>query len=327
MAPDRLADYRQAAQLVLNEAAGGRIWPRHVDQAVRRQEAAGANAVSLAMTHKVGDALLQYQTETSPEPAPAPAVVRAAPAAAAAVQPMEAEPGFAPPAADINSPFNAAPGTVNYQDASAAIGNYINAIWVRVGGIVVLAVALFMMALQANLTGMQTVMTFAAIFGVIMTGWQIWALISFASHAPPHADAKGTAQIAAVFTGFAGLIDVLGAFTSEARLGSTRSTNGWNLLSGLLALVAILLVVSCCRKIAQALGDGRLEMRGRTVNTIVGLCIGDIVLMILMGLAGAGALLLLLALAFFGLLIAGIVFYMIMLYGTKRTLAYPPRQS
>jgi hypothetical protein len=324
VAPDQLAEYRQAAQLVLTESAGGRIWPRHVDQAVRKQEAAGASVVFLAMTHKVGDALLQYQTETSPEPkpAPAPAVVRAEPAVAAAVQPAQAEPGFAPPSADINSPFTAVPGAADYSDASRAIGNYINAIWVRVGGIVVLAVAAFMMASSLNLDGLKTVMTFAAVFAVIITGWQIWALISFASHAPPNSDAKGTAQTAAVFTGLAGLIDVLAAFASEPALGSGRSTNGWNLLSGLLALVSILLVVSCCRKVANAFGDGRLEMRGRTVNTIVGLCIGDFVLMFLMGMAGAGALILLLMLAFFGLFIAGIVYYMIMLYGTKRALAY-----
>jgi hypothetical protein len=264
------------------------------------------------MTHKVGDALLHYQTETSPEPKPT----------APTVQPVQAEQGFAPPSADINARITAVPGAADYSDASRAIGNYINAIWVRVGGIVVMAVAAFMMASSANLSGLQTVMTFAAIFTIVITGWQIWALVSFASHAPPHADLKGTAKTAAIFTGIAGLVDLLAAFVSEPNLGSARSTNGWNLLSGLLALVAILLVVSCCRKIANALGDGRLEMRGRTVNTIVGLCIGDFVMMFMMGMAGAGFLILLLALAFFGLFIAGIVYYMIMLYSTRRALAY-----
>src|SRR5262249_54759596 len=162
------------------------------------------------------------------KPAAPPAVVRGA--AAPAVQPAQAEQGFAPPSADINAPTTAIPGAADYSDASRAIGNYINAIWVRVGGVVVVAVAAYIMASSGALSSLQTVMTFAAIFTVVITGWQIWALVSFASHAPPHADVKGTAKTAAVFTGIAALVDLLAAFVSEPSLGSARSTNGWNLL-------------------------------------------------------------------------------------------------
>ena len=310
---------------MLAESAGGRIWPRHVDQAVRKQEAGGASVVFLAMTQKVGDALLEYQTQTSPEPRPAqaPAVVRApAPAAAAVAPAVAAEPGFAPPVADINARTMPAPDTNSYPDASRAIGNYINAIWARIVASVLLVVVAIGMGASGNLAGLANISIIEGIVMVVLTGWQVWALFSYASHSPPHTDTKGSATTAAILTAVGGLIAIIGAFTTEVSLRRSPGQSGLTLLAGLISLVATLLVVSICRRIAQAFGDGRLEVRGRNVNTFIGLSIGGVVLFFLMGIAGAGMFAVLILLATVGVLIAAVVFYIIMLYGAKRCLAY-----
>jgi len=306
---------------VLAEAAGSRVWPRHVDQAVRKQEAAGADVQTLATLHKVGDALLQYQTETAPAPPPAappPAIVRANAPAIMAAPAAEAEPGFAPPVADINA--GGLTGTGDYAEAGRAIGHYVHAIIARLIVTFLFILIGVGMGMSGNLDGLQTAAILGGLIGLILTGWQVWALFSYASHSPGHTDSRGTAQAAAVFTILAGLIDILGAFASGPAVGRARSGSGWSLLSLLLALIAILLVVSICRKIASAFNDGRLEQRARTVNTLIGLMIGDIAFMFLMGLMGAGVLILLLALAFFGLVIAAAVLYIILLFATKRLL-------
>src|SRR5262249_48393551 len=112
------------------------------------------------------------------------------------------------------------------------------------------------------------------------------------------------------------------AFGSEPTLGRARLGTGsaLGLVNGIIALVSILLVVSVCRKIATAFGDGRLEQRGRTVNSLIGMSIGGFFLAFILGMAGAGALRLLLMVGILGLIIAAIILYIMLLYGAKRVL-------
>ena len=259
-------------------------------------------SVSLAMTQKA-DALRDVQNQNFP--------------------PLGAEPGFAPPAADINAASTGASLT-SYPDASRAIGNYINSIWARLIATVLLVIAAISMGLSLNIEGLKTIGIIEGVVMVVLTGWQVWALFSYASHSPPQTDTRGTATTAAILTAIGGLIAVISAFTTEPTLRRSPATSGLTLLAGLMSLIAMLLVVSFCRRLATSFGDGRLEARGRSVNTMIGLTVGGFLLAFLMAFIGGGFLAVLLMLAGLGTAITAAVFYLMMLYGAKRTLAHGP---
>jgi hypothetical protein len=337
VAPDQLATYRQAAQLVLAEAAGSRVWPRHVDQAVRKQEAAGADVQTLATLHKVGDALLQYQTETAPAPpvapprAPAaqPAIVRANAHVMPAPPVVQAEPGFAPPVADINAPT----GTGDYTEAARALGHYVTALLVFIGGAVVFFIAVFGMAIsridatagRVDPTFVGSAAIFMMIFQLGIIAWQSWALFSYARHAPGITDSAGSAKTAAVLNIVTGAISVLSNLTGSSTGGARGGMTLLGFLNLILGLISVLLVVSICRKIGSAFNDSRLAARAGTTNTLIGLSIGGFFLLLLMGFMGAGMLAVLIFLAVIGVMIAAFVLYIIILYGAKRVLTYAPR--
>jgi hypothetical protein len=329
VAPDQLGAYRQAAQLVLAEAAGSRVWPRHVDQAVRKQEAAGADVQTLATLHKVGDALLQYQTETAPAPPPAgppPAVVRANAPMMPAVPAVQAEPGFAPPVADINVPTGGIAGTGDYVEAARALGHYVTALLVFIGGVVVIFVVAMGLALSRMdatvVVGMAVIIT---LFQLGVIAWQSWALFSYARHAPGITDSAGSAKTAAVLNIVTGAISLLGNLTGSPTSGARGGVTLLGFLNLILGLISILLVVSICRKIGSAFNDSRLAARAGTTNTLIGLCIGGFFLFFLMGVMGAGPLAVLIGLAVIGLMIGAFVLYIIILYAAKRVLTYAPK--
>jgi hypothetical protein len=321
VAPEQLATYRQAAQLLLAEAAGARVWPRHVDMAVRKQEAVGADVQMLATLHKVGDAFMQYQTEVaSAEAAPAVRGARPNLPAVASVPHTEAEPGFAPPAADINPPLPA-PGFVggDYSEAARAIGHYVTALLVNIGGGIVFGLLGIGFAIaRADLTVVASMTPYLTIFSTVSVAWQAWAMFRYAHHAPGITDSAGAARTAGVIIIISGAISVLHGIS-----GSTAERGGTSLLgilNQILGLLSILLVVSVVRKIARAFGDFRLEARGQRVNTLVGLTFGGCVALAIAFWAG-GPLAIVLLLGVVGTIIAAFVLYIMLLFGAKRLLA------
>ncbi len=74
---EQLPVYRAAAERILKVVGDGPLWPKHIDAVLKEEEAAGASPKKLANYQRIGDLLLQFQTESAaPAPAlPAPPIV------------------------------------------------------------------------------------------------------------------------------------------------------------------------------------------------------------------------------------------------------------
>ncbi|MBI3185560.1 MAG: hypothetical protein HYZ28_25760 [Myxococcales bacterium] len=72
-----LGSYRAGAERLLAVAGQGKVFPKHLDEAVRREEASGGSPKRLANLHRIGQVLLQFQAEAGPPlPQPAPMTQR-----------------------------------------------------------------------------------------------------------------------------------------------------------------------------------------------------------------------------------------------------------
>jgi len=63
--------YRQGASKIIDCTSGGPVQPKHVDQAIKREEAIGAPVRALANLQRIGDAMVRYQKEAQRAAAPA----------------------------------------------------------------------------------------------------------------------------------------------------------------------------------------------------------------------------------------------------------------